>query len=89
MIIFIAGHSYLGKLAASFPNVMLQMQDPNHTLHSNCQCFGSWVTNQEIRKSPPAENLFSFKDPATQLAWRVESLTGGWPHEITHPCIEL
>lgn len=31
MIIFIAGHSYLGKLAAGFPNVMLQMQDPNHT----------------------------------------------------------
>lgn len=86
MIIFIAGHSYLGKLAASFPNVMLQMQDPNHTLHSNCQCFGSWViTNQEI-----SHQSFSFKeDPATPPAWRVESLTGGWPHEITHPCIEL
>ena len=54
MIIFIAGHSYLGKLAAGFPNVMLQIQDPNHTLHYatvNAFGHGSWVTNQEIWKS--------------------------------------
>lgn len=43
-----------------------------------------WVLGHHKSGNLRRENLFSFKeDPATQPAWRVESLTGGWPHEIT------
>ena len=60
MIIFIAGHSYLGKLAAGFPNVMLQMQDPNHTLHSN-QIDALGPGSSQIRKSPQQPIFFLSK----------------------------
>ncbi len=53
MIIVLGGNSCLGKLAASFPDVMLQMQDPNLAMLLN----GS----SQIRKSLQPTAVFSKK----------------------------
>lgn len=101
MIIFIAGHSYLGKLAAGFPNVMLQMQDPNHTQQLSMLLV---LGHHKSGNLPPPifflSKIQQLNQPGDMRkewmamtkvspAFDVESLTGGWPHEITLPCIEL